>query len=58
MPWQFSFKKIMLFCSNYAENYASTIGQGLCMSSSSTIVWVNVDLNKTVVDGIKLWLSI
>ena len=58
MPWQFSFKKIMLFCSKYAENYASTIRQGLFMSSSSTIVWVNVVLNRTVVDGIKLWLSI
>ena len=22
-------QKIMLFCSNYAKNYASTIGQGL-----------------------------
>ena len=44
MPWQFSFKKIMLFCSKYAENYASTIRQGLFMSSSSTIVWVNVVL--------------
>ena len=29
MPWQCSFKKIMLFCSNYAKNYASTIRQGL-----------------------------
>ena len=54
MPWQFSFKKIMLFCSNYAENYASTIRQGLFMSISSTIVWVNVVLNRTVVDGIDL----
>ena len=29
MPWQWSFKKMVLFCSNYAKNFASTIRQGL-----------------------------
>ena len=37
MPWQCSFKKIMLFCSNYAKNYASTIRQGLIVRPSSRL---------------------
>ena len=43
MPWQCSFKN-MLFCSNYAKNYASTIRQGLHTTPRKGYNQVNLNI--------------